>query len=130
MSLYFLLLRRTNTFLKIHVNKMEFVIYPVFAEEVLPRIFLEQIGLPLDAYRRKIDVLHYPGTTASFLLRRSDVVTVHHRFGNSTNVHVATLRNMYYDIALKNNKELAGSLFHRKCMQRNWSNILDINLNG
>ncbi len=59
-------------------NKMKFVTYPAFADEVLPRIILEQMWLPVDVRKRNIDVLHYPGTTASFLLRRSDVVTVHH----------------------------------------------------
>jgi glycosyltransferase involved in cell wall biosynthesis len=84
-------------------NKMEFVIYPGLAEEVIPRIFLEQMGLPIDAYRRKIDVLHYPGTTASFLLRRSDVVTVH--FDSVTQrMSISTLRNIYYDTALRNNR--------------------------
>lgn len=84
-------------------NKMEFVIYPALAEEVLPRIFLEQMRLPLDAWRRKIDVLHYPGTTASFLLRRSDVVTVHHD-SVTQRMSMSSIRNMYYDTALMINR--------------------------
>jgi glycosyltransferase involved in cell wall biosynthesis len=85
-------------------NKMEFVVYPKLSEKVLPRIFFEQMGVPLDAYRRKIDVLHYPGTTASFLLRRSDVVTVHHD-SVTQRKSMSNLRNIYYDGALKNNKK-------------------------
>ena len=84
-------------------NRMEFVVYPAFAEEVLPRIFLEQLRLPLDVCRRKIDVLHYPGTTASFLLRRSDVVTVHHD-SVAFRMSMSSIRNIYYDVALMNNK--------------------------
>ncbi|MDP1624575.1 MAG: glycosyltransferase family 1 protein [bacterium] len=80
-------------------DKMEFVVYPALAEEVLPRIFLEQMWLPLDAHRRKIDVLHYPGTTASFLLRQSDVVTVHHD-SVTQRISMSSIRNIYYDTAL------------------------------
>jgi len=84
-------------------NKMEFVIYPALAEEILPRILFEQIALPIDVYKRKIDVLHYPGNTASFLLRRSDVVTIH--FDSVTQrMSVSRLRKLYYDIALMINK--------------------------
>jgi glycosyltransferase involved in cell wall biosynthesis len=85
-------------------NQMEFVIYPRVAEEILLRIFFEQMRLPLDASRREIDVLHYPGTTASLLLRRSDVVTVHHD-SVTQRQSMSRLRNIYYDIALRNNKK-------------------------
>jgi len=84
-------------------HRMEFVVYPALAEQVLPRIFLEQMRLPLDAYRRKIDVLHYPGTTASFLLRRSDVVTIHHD-SMAFRMSMSSIRNIYFDVALMNNK--------------------------
>jgi glycosyltransferase involved in cell wall biosynthesis len=84
-------------------NKMQFIIYPKLTEKVLPRIVLEQIGLPFDAYRRKIDVLHYPGTTASFLLRQTDVVTVHHD-SITQRISMSPMRNVYYDTALKINK--------------------------
>jgi glycosyltransferase involved in cell wall biosynthesis len=80
-------------------KKMEFIVYPAFAEEILPRIFLEQMWLPLDAHKRKINVLHYPGTTASFLLRRSDVVTVHHD-SVTQRMSMSSFRNIYYHTAL------------------------------
>ncbi len=85
-------------------NKMELIIYPAVAEKVLPRIFLEQMWLPLDAYRRKIDVLHYPGTAASFLLRRTDVVTVHHDSITNRDA-MSIIRNFYFDIVLRFNKK-------------------------
>jgi len=89
-------------------QKMEFVLYPALAEKVLPCICLEQMGLPFDARRRKIDVLHYPGTTASVLLRRNDVVTIH--FDSVTQrMSMSSMRNMYFDIALKIN-ERAGRI--------------------
>jgi glycosyltransferase involved in cell wall biosynthesis len=84
-------------------SRMEIVTYPAFGDEVLPRIFLEQMWLPLDARKRNIDVLHYPGTTASFLLRRSDVVTIHHD-SITQRMSMSTLRNIYYDTALAINK--------------------------
>jgi len=84
-------------------KKMEFITYPALAEKVLPRIFLEQMWLPVDARRRKIDVLHYPGTTASVWIRKSDVVTIHHD-SVTQRMSMSNIRNIYYDIALWNNK--------------------------
>ena len=56
---------------------MEFVSFPKAAEGPLTRILVEQLWLPINARRKNIDVLHYPGSSSSFLARRNDVVTVH-----------------------------------------------------
>lgn len=85
-------------------NKMEFVVYPASVKEVLPRILVEQAWLPLDACRRKIDVLHYAGTTASFLVSHKDVVTVHHD-SVTQRESMSMIRNFYYDTVLKFNKK-------------------------
>jgi len=85
-------------------HKMEFVIYPALAAGVIPRILLEQMRLPLDAHRRKIDVLHYAGTTASLFIRRSDVVTIHHD-SVTARMSMSVIRNMYFDTVLKINKK-------------------------
>jgi len=84
-------------------SKMRFVVYPGLAEYVLPRILFEQVWLPLDARRRKIDVLHYAGTTASFWVRQSDVVTIHHD-SVTARVSMSRIKNFYYDVVLKFNK--------------------------
>lgn len=84
-------------------GKMNFVFYPKIAQRVLPRIFFEQVGLPIDIYRRKIDVMHYPGTASSIFVRRSDVVTIHHD-SVTQRISMSALHNLYYDIILNINK--------------------------
>ena len=81
-------------------GEMDFVVYPKMAGRVLPRILFEQLRLPIDAYRRKIDVMHYPGTAASLFIRPSDVVTVHHD-SVTQRVSMTAMHNLYYDIVFR-----------------------------
>ena len=81
-------------------GEMDFVVYPKMAGRVLPRILFEQLRLPIDAYRRKIDVMHYPGTAASLFIRPSDVVTVHHD-SVTQRVSMTAMHNFYYDIVFR-----------------------------
>ena len=83
-------------------GEMDFVVYPKMAGRVLPRILFEQLRLPIDAYRRKIDVMHYPGTAASLFIRPSDVVTVHHD-SVTQRVSMTAMHNLYYDIVFRIN---------------------------
>lgn len=89
-------------------GKMDFVVYPKLVERVLPRILFEQLGLPIDIYRRKIDVMHYPGTASSIFIRPSDVVTVHHD-SITQRASMTAMHNLYYDIVFRINKR-AGKL--------------------
>ncbi len=84
-------------------GKMDFVVYPKVAERVLPRILFEQLRLPIDVYRRKIDVMHYPGTAASICVRHSDVVTIHHD-SITQRISMSVLHNLYYDIIFRINR--------------------------
>ncbi|MEW6404813.1 MAG: glycosyltransferase family 1 protein [Chloroflexota bacterium] len=84
-------------------GKMDFVVYPRIVEQVLPRIFFEQLRIPLEARLRRLDVMHYPGTTASFLIRPADVVTVHHDSVTQRG-SMSRLHNFYYDALLPINK--------------------------
>ncbi len=82
---------------------MEFVVYPGLIHKVLPRILFEQVWLPMDAGRRRLDVLHYPGTAGSFWIRATDVVTVHH--DSVTNrMSMSQVKNTYFDAALLINR--------------------------
>ena len=67
------------------------------------RIFYEQLLLPLDALRRGIDILHYPGSAGSVFMRRSDVVTVHHD-SVTQRQSMSAVRNLYYDTVLSINR--------------------------
>jgi glycosyltransferase involved in cell wall biosynthesis len=58
-------------------DNFDLVVYPKLTNNVFPRIGFEQLILPLDAIRRKIQVLHYGGTTSSLFIRKCDVVTIH-----------------------------------------------------
>ena len=84
-------------------GKMNFVVYPRLAERVLFRILFEQLALPMDVYRRRIDVMHYPGTASSIFVRPVDVVTVHHD-SVTQRKSMSAIHNLYYDIILRVNK--------------------------
>ncbi|MFC2030395.1 glycosyltransferase family 4 protein [Chloroflexota bacterium] len=86
-----------------HRDRFEPVVYPRLAEKVLCRIVLEQLALPREVTRRGIDVLHYGGTAGSFLIRRSDVVTIHHDSVTQRS-SMSMLRNLYYDVVLRFNR--------------------------
>ena len=85
-------------------NKLlELIIYPNIVRKRLPRIVFEQLVLPIDAWRRGIQVLHYPGTVGSYFLRKSDVVTIHHD-SKTQRSSMTWLRNFYFDILLRRNR--------------------------
>jgi glycosyltransferase involved in cell wall biosynthesis len=81
-------------------SRFQFVALPTLSQRVLPRIFVEQFVLPAEVMRRKIKVLHYGGTSASFLIRSSDVVTVHHD-SVTQRPSMSSIRNLYFDVVLR-----------------------------
>jgi glycosyltransferase involved in cell wall biosynthesis len=89
-------------------QKMEMVVYPEVAANGLVRILFEQIKLPMDAWDRKLDILHYPGNAASIFVRSSDVVTIH--FDHFTQrTSLSPLHIFYYNLVFRINKR-AGRL--------------------
>ena len=89
------------------IGKFKLIEYPKIVNKVLPRIFFEQFILPFDAKKRGIDVLHYAGTTASFFIRGSDVVTVHHD-SVTARKSMSIIKNLYFDFVLRFNKKAGG----------------------
>jgi len=86
-------------------DKMDVVVYPRVAANVLPRIFFEQFVIPLDVWFKKIDVMHYPGTTGSIFKRKRDVVTIHHD-SITQRASMSAVQSYYYDFLLKSNKRV------------------------
>jgi glycosyltransferase involved in cell wall biosynthesis len=83
--------------------RVEFVEAPPLADHPVGRIVLEQVWLPQQIQRWRVDVMHYPGTAGSFLIRHSDVVTVHHD-SVTQRASMSWWRNLYYDLILRFNR--------------------------
>jgi glycosyltransferase involved in cell wall biosynthesis len=81
-------------------DRIEVVEPPVTLTDSHARIFLEQLWLPAQAKRLSVTVMHYTGTAASFLVRRSDVITIHHDSITQRRSMSAT-RNLYYDTVFR-----------------------------
>lgn len=88
--------------------RMNLVVCPPLVEQVWGRILFEQFGLPFDAERRKLDVLHYGGTVSSIFVRGTNVVTIHHD-STTQRASMSLLRNYYFDFFLRWNRR-AGKL--------------------
>lgn len=90
-------------------KRFEYVIFPAVVGKLFVRIITEQFILPVSAQFHRVDVMHYPGTIGSLLLRKQDVVTVHHD-SVTQRTSMSTIKNIYYDIALKIINKKAGRL--------------------
>lgn len=84
-------------------QRFRYVICPAILQKRLLRILFEQFILPIEAKKLKLDVLHYAGTGSSFLVRKQDVVTIHHD-SITQRKSMSFLHNCYYDLVLRFNR--------------------------
>ena len=73
------------------------------------RLFLEQIVLPLAAYR-KLDLLFCPGYVGSIAFRKSQIITIHDGFAWRYPLEIGRMRGLYWRTAIRHSAKRAARL--------------------